>query len=110
MLRQLGLLRFDFLVTKQESFPQVPDADEQLILVESGAIQKWACFSCPGGCGERISLSLNPERRPCWRIATDFWQRLTLHPSMHQQNECRCHFWIKKGQVHWCKNGFPRSF
>lgn len=109
ILRSVGWLRFDFLVTKQESFPQSNDNSAgELILVESGDIKKWACMTCPGGCGETIALSLNPDRRPRWKVATDFWQRPTLHPSVHQQNDCGCHFWVKKGQVHWCKGGRPR--
>jgi hypothetical protein len=109
VLRRLGWMRFDFLVSSQESFPQTDEnSPNELVLVESGDIKKWACMSCPGGCGERISLSLNPDRRPRWKVATDFWQRPTIQPSVHQQNECGCHFWIKKGRVHWCKGGRPK--
>jgi len=110
LLRQLGVLKYDYLVSRQDAFPQTPETEpDELILVESGAIQKWACLSCPGGCGERIALSLNPDRRPRWSISTDFWQRPTLHPSVHQQNDCGCHFWVKKGKVHWCKGGRPQT-
>ncbi|HKJ62103.1 MAG TPA: DUF6527 family protein [Hyphomicrobiales bacterium] len=65
-------------------------------------------MKCPGGCGEIINLSLNPNQRPCWTVSLDFWTRPSIHPSVHQQNECGCHFWIKQGRVHWCKGGFPR--
>jgi len=29
-----------------------------LVVVEGGGRQKWACFRCPGGCGNRFQLSL----------------------------------------------------
>ncbi|MDA8586533.1 DUF6527 family protein [Rhodobacteraceae bacterium] len=110
LFRRFGWLRFDFLVTRQASFPpSTADNAGELIVVESGEIKKWACMNCPGGCGERIALSLNPDRRPRWKVTNDFWQRPTIHPSVHQQNKCGCHFWVKKGQVHWCKGGKPRA-
>ncbi|KPB00672.1 DUF6527 family protein [Ahrensia marina] len=109
MLRWLGVLRYDYLASQQDSFPQQSETGrEKLILVQSGSIKKWACLTCPGGCGERISLSVNPDHRPRWRVVTDFWKRPTLHPSVHQQNECGCHFWVKKGQVQWCRGGRPK--
>ncbi|WP_254658596.1 DUF6527 family protein [Phaeobacter inhibens] len=82
-------------------------APGQLTLVKSGDIKKWACLRCPGGCGEVISLSLNPNQRPRWLVSEDFWLRPTIHPSVHQKNECGCHFWIKKGRITWCRGGRP---
>jgi len=107
--RGIGLLRFDLLVKRQPTLPErVPSDQGQLVLIESSEVKKWACISCPGGCGETISLSLNPNQRPRWTVLVDFWQRPTIYPSVHQKNECGCHFWIKKGQVHWCEGGQPR--
>ncbi|GAA6182652.1 hypothetical protein NBRC116594_40900 [Shimia sp. NS0008-38b] len=108
LLRWLHLLRFDFLIDRASKLPDhsfmVPD---ELTLVENGDIKKWACLRCPGGCGEVIILSLNPNQRPRWRVSEDFWLRPTVHPSVHQKNECGCHFWIKKGQISWCRGGRP---
>lgn len=67
-------------------------------------IQKWACFQCPGGCKEVIKLSLNHNRRPCWSIQIDRFDRPTISPSIRQTNDCQCHFWIKEGQVEWCND------
>lgn len=107
-LRRLRFLRFDFLTTKASTLPNPTTVlPESLTVVESGKIKKWACLKCPGGCGEVISLSLNPNQRPRWSVAEDFWSRPTVHPSVHQKNDCGCHFWIKKGQVTWCRGGRP---
>jgi hypothetical protein len=103
-LRRLGLLDFDFLVKRVDRHPgktEIP-AGEQWLVVDGG-VKKWACLSCPGGCGVQISLSLNPERRPRWEVDHDFWRRPTVSPSIHQQKMCRCHFWIRKGLIEWCK-------
>lgn len=74
----------------------------RLIVVKDGALAKWACFRCPGGCGERIQLSLGLARRPRWSVALDWLRRPTLEPSVRQLNACRCHFWVRHGKVEWC--------
>lgn len=80
-----------------------------LIVVEGGGKQKWACFQCPGGCGNRFQLSLNPLQRPHWMVESDWLGRPTIAPSIHQKNSCRAHFWIKAGEVEWCPDSGHRS-
>lgn len=109
-LRKLGILRVDYLVGRQPVFPDLPSEDtHRIILVEDEGVQKWACLACPGGCGTRISLSLNPNRRPRWTILSDWLERPTVSPSVHQKNACGCHFWIKRGKVEWCRGGRPST-
>ena len=94
-----------------------PDFDTQIVLthpnpenIRLGQItvggdskyQKWACFRCPGGCGESILLSLNQNRHPFWKVTLDWLGRPTLYPSIRQLNKCRCHFWVRQGIVEWC--------
>ncbi|ABI78193.1 conserved hypothetical protein [Hyphomonas neptunium ATCC 15444] len=108
LLRSVHLLQFNFLATRVSRLPDSSTMEaDKLTLVQSGNVKKWACFKCPGGCGEVINLSLNPKQRPRWQISEDFWLRPTIHPSVHQKNKCGCHFWIKSGKVHWCKDGRP---
>jgi hypothetical protein len=104
LLRRLGLLRGDFFVIQVEHFP-IPATLRQgeIYMVVSAGIRKWACLRCPGGCESVISLSLAPDRRPRWKIATDGWGRPTIEPSIHQTRQCQCHFWIKDGRVIWCE-------
>ncbi|WP_333722496.1 DUF6527 family protein [Agrobacterium tumefaciens] len=56
-----------------------------------------------------IALSLNPSRRPKWQVTLDFWSRPTIKPSVHQLNECGCHFWITNGTIDWCPSGRPTN-
>lgn len=79
-----------------------------LFIVQDNGHQKWACFRCPGGCGEKLQLSLNPSRRPKWTIALDWLSRPTVTPSVHQLNSCGCHFWIQRGAISWCIGGRRR--
>lgn len=102
-LRRLNLLRADYLVFKRATYPDLRTIRPgELILVEDAGVRKWACLLCPGGCGATLSLSLNPGRRPCWRVKWDVWLRPSIEPSIHQTTNCRCHFWIIHGRVRWC--------
>ncbi|PQA85880.1 DUF6527 family protein [Hyphococcus luteus] len=109
IVRRLGFLKADFIA---ETRPRLPRQDGSVspdfVLAKDGGIKKWASLRCPGGCGRRIDLSLNPHQRPRWSVTLDWWRRPTVSPSVHQRNACGCHFWIKRGQVNWCKNGRPQ--
>ena len=103
-LRRLGWLRYDLLAYPVAQHPgkNVVPPGELWVVIDTG-VKKWACMSCPGGCGVQISLSLNPDRRPRWSVETDFWGRPTVSPSIHQHRACSCHFWVKKGLIEWCQ-------
>lgn len=108
LLRRFGWLRFDLLTRIQATYPDPKSiAIGELIVVEDAGIQKWACLKCPGGCGKAISLSLNPSRRPRWGVQWDFWRRPSVDPSVHQKNDCGCHFWVCGGRIDWCQGGRP---
>ena len=103
-LRRFGWLHYDLLVSPVTQHPgKSPVPPGELWLVINSGVKKWACMSCPGGCGVQISLSLNPDRRPRWSVETDFWGRPTLFPSVHQHRACSCHFWVKNGLIEWCR-------
>ena len=107
-LRFFGLLKFDRLAGLSSKYPSTGELPEMdVVVVRDGDVAKWACLTCPGGCGKMIALSLNPTRRPKWQVTLDFWNRPTLKPSVHQLNECGCHFWITKGKIEWCPGGRP---
>ncbi|WP_244216485.1 DUF6527 family protein [Herbaspirillum rubrisubalbicans] len=73
-----------------------------LVVVRGGGQKKWACFQCPGGCGNRFQLSLNQTRRPNWVIEHDWLGRPSVSPSIHQRDACHAHFWIRGGRITWC--------
>jgi len=49
-----------------------------MMVVKDGQLEKWACFRCPCGCGQRIYLSLSKSRRPRWSFKADWFCRPTL--------------------------------
>jgi hypothetical protein len=80
----------------------------RLIVVRDDGLDKAACLRCPGGCGEKIMLSLSPKRWPRWQVRLDWLGRPTVEPSIRQLNECQCHFWIRRGRIDWCADSGHR--
>lgn len=76
----------------------------EIVIVQAQSHLKWACFRCPGGCGGRFQLSLHPSRRPRWTVSGDWLNRPSIDPSVHQGTGCGAHFWIRDGEVAWCKD------
>lgn len=95
--------RPDFVVRIVNRHP-VPEElhDGELITVQDGGRRKWACLRCPGGCGEKLQLALSSREGPRWIVRLDWLRRPSVTPSVRQINDCRCHFWIIGGRVHWC--------
>jgi hypothetical protein len=93
----------DFVVRRVRVHP-APEEIKSGVMVFVGErhLQKWACFRCPGGCGEVVKLSLNAKQHPCWQVEIDNLARPTVVPSVRQLNDCGCHFWIREGIVKWC--------
>lgn len=69
-----------------------------LYVVGSRELQKWAVFSCPCGCRDRITLYLGDQRRPSWKIHFDR-AGVTLTPSVWQTRGCGAHFFVRDGRV-----------
>lgn len=100
-LRVIRKPRFVLLLLRsQPKSQQIGEGD--LVIVGESDFPKWACFKCPGGCGEKIMLTLSKRRMPHWQVSQDWLGRPTISPSIWQQNECGCHFWINTGGVEWC--------
>ncbi|WP_411901639.1 DUF6527 family protein [Methylorubrum thiocyanatum] len=109
LLKALGIVRYDLLVRRVSTYPRDEEVTSgELVHVVDGGIEKWACFRCPGGCGAMIPLNLNPKRRPRWSVAADWFRRPSLSPSVHQRNDCECHFWVRQGRIEWCEGGHPK--
>ena len=106
VLVSLRLVKRPDLVGRIADRHPTPDElrDGELIVVQDGDRQKWACLRCPGGCGEKLQLALVPYRKPRWLVRLDWLRRPSITPSVRQLNDCQCHFWIKGGKVHWCRD------
>jgi hypothetical protein len=61
-----------------------------------------AVMQCPCGCREPIHLGLTGTS-PRWAVSGST-RAPTLSPSVHRTVECRSHFFLRQGQVIWCRN------
>lgn len=64
----------------------------------------WAIFNCPCGCKNVISLPLQKNHNPHWRLEHSFEGKPTLYPSVWQNKGCMSHFWVVNGKIEWCGN------
>ena len=108
LLRTLVKLRLveqpAFDMTVQDSHPEPEQlTSDNLVVVRGATGDKWTCFHCPGGCGKKVMLQADT-----WHTVADWLGRPWIHPSVRQMNDCRCHFWIRRGSTYWCRDSGTR--
>lgn len=90
------------VLTITEKPPKNEDITEQdFYFVASSNKPKWTLFKCPCGCGDVITLSMQPMHRPSWRLQETTSRRPTLYPSVWRDKGCMSHFWLKDGRIFW---------
>ena len=82
--------------------PAGKDLQADRLIVVRGRVDKWALMRCPCGCGDRLQLSLSPDRRPRWNVVVDRLGRPTVTPSVRMRDGCGAHFHLRGGCVEWC--------
>jgi len=63
-----------------------------------GSGPDWAMLRCP--CGQGHDLTIDIATR--WRLGTG---KPSLYPSVWDQSDRGCHFWLRSGRVEWCPKG-----
>lgn len=102
-LRMVPKPRFVTRVTDRQPGAKQLESGE-VVAVRGARGPKWACLLCPCGSGEVVRLALDRDTRPFWNLKVDRLGRPTLSPSIWQLDGCRCHFWIRRGEITWCGN------
>ena len=99
----LGSNAYRYATVRCSTFPSVSSVDAgRLYITQVGRLCKWVSFRCPGLCGRVIRLRLSTSESPHWRLKTDWLGRTSVIPSVRQETECGCHFWVRKGRIEWC--------
>ena len=87
-----------------ETLSECPSAEElgpHLVLLEiRGGHCKWAHLACPK-CGDHIQLPLAGKER--WSVKVDLLRRPTLAPSIWETEGCGAHFFVRDGELVWCR-------
>jgi hypothetical protein len=73
-----------------------------LYVVQEDGFLEQAAMLCPCGCKGVLQMNLLADERPCWRLTCHKDGTTTLHPSVWRKKDCRSHFWLRRGQIHWC--------
>ena len=60
---------------------------------------------CPCGCQETIHLNLLPDGKPKWKHHINNNKAISIHPSIWRTKGCKSHFFLKNGNIKWCKRG-----
>lgn len=87
--------------------PRYSEAAAQLrhsgdcVVVERGGLRRQLVLQCPDGCGEVLSINLDPRSGPAWRLyhRRGHW---SLFPSIDKPSGCLSHFILWSGRVLWC--------
>lgn len=69
-----------------------------VVLVERGR-PRHLVVRCPCGCGDDISLNLDPAAGPCWRLLRR--DPLIVMPSVWRETGCESHFFVWKHEIDW---------
>ncbi|WP_412769231.1 DUF6527 family protein [Ralstonia pseudosolanacearum] len=89
-------------VSHTDTPPQVAQVMVDIVyVVAPKGVPKWTMLRCPCGCGEVITLSLQPTHEPRWTFDAATSGRASLYPSIWRTTGCHSHFWLKDGRVFW---------
>lgn len=72
----------------------------RLFIVQRG-ISRSVVFECPSGCGDILTINVDPKAGKAWRMRLKEGT-LTLLPSVWRSTGCRSHFILWRNQVWWC--------
>jgi Family of unknown function (DUF6527) len=75
------------------------------VLVRRG-VDRSVAIQCPDGCGEKLTINLDPRTGPAWR-SFQTGEMLTLFPSVWRRTGCLSHFIVWCSRIYWCDWGDP---
>ncbi len=71
-------------------------------IVERAGQQRQLVMRCPDGCGEILSINLDPRSGPAWRMYRRRG-RWSLYPSIDRTSGCFSHFILWNGRIIWAE-------
>lgn len=89
------------IIINGDTAPAAIKSKNLFLAIEDGV--KWSvAFNCPCGCGDRLELVLLNNVKPRWDIDIHKDGTPTLSPSIWRKENCKSHFWIRRGKIIWC--------
>lgn len=98
-----GFSAFDDVVqcTSQGEARQVALTSPHRIAIVRREVARAAVFCCPCGCGDVVSINLDPRSGRAWRLI-ERPHVASLLPSVWLTTGCQSHFFIWRNEVWWC--------
>lgn len=72
-----------------------------VVLVLRGVARSLA-MACPDGCGEQLTINLDPRSGPAWRFYGDDEHGISVFPSVWRDTGCGSHFIVWRSKIFWC--------
>lgn len=58
-------------------------------------------IACPDGCGETLTINLDPRAGKAWRLYNER-RGTSLFPSVWRESGCKSHFIVWRSRIYWC--------
>src|SRR5580658_1838817 len=100
MSRRVNRLILKSDVTQRHEAEGLLSEPGAAVLVRRGVLRSIA-IACPDGCGEHLTINLDPRAGPAWR----YYGRgadVSLYPSIWRDSGCRSHFIVWRSHIYWC--------
>jgi hypothetical protein len=88
--------------TQVEARALLADHPDQIVVLRRGQARA-VLFMCPDGCGDLLTINVDPEAGRAWRLREESDRNLTLMPSVWRTSGCNAHFVVWRSQVWWCR-------
>jgi hypothetical protein len=70
------------------------------VVVERG-LPRSLVMPCPDGCGDVLTINLDPRSGPAWRLYRER-RGVSLYPSVWRESGCESHFIVWRSSIYWC--------
>lgn len=100
MSRRVNRLTLKSDVTQRHEAEGLLSEPGAAVLVRRGVLRSIA-IACPDGCGEHLTINLDPRAGPAWRYY-GCGADVSLYPSVWRDSGCRSHFIIWRSRIYWC--------
>lgn len=87
------------VVPSHQEAMALASAPGDVAIVKRGALRS-VVMRCPDGCGEAITLNLDPRTDKAWRLYKSK-KGLTLFPSVWRDSGCQSHFVLWNDVISW---------
>ena len=93
-------INFKGEVSQRHEANALLNAPADAVLVTRG-VRRSVAMACPDGCGEQLTVNLDPRAGPAWRLfKTEV--NMSLFPSVWRETGCLSHFIVWRSKIFWC--------